>query len=171
VIDLTTTNALLGILAAVAVLQTTGLIVGAVMVSRAWRRGLERLDQIERGLEEKLAPAAARAQVVFDRLDRVTERVDAGAEKLDHALAVTARGAGVAMAAVNGNVRRTAMLAAAVASGGRAALRAWRAGAARQPRREPVFLPSSVTAARVPSGPVNHNTHSRTEEHHVSIRG
>jgi hypothetical protein len=170
VIDLTTTNALLGILAAVAVLQTTGLIVGAVMVSRAYQRGLERLEQIERELEEKLAPAAARAQMVFDRLDRVTERVDAGAEKLDHALAVTARGAGVAMAAVNGNVRRTAMLAAAVASGGRAALRAWRAGATRrQPRREPVFLPASVTAARVPSGPVNHNPLSRTEEHHVSI--
>jgi hypothetical protein len=164
VIDLTTTNVLLGILATVAVLQTAGLIVGAMMVSRAYRRGLERVEEIERGIEQAVAPMAARAQVVFDRIDRVSERVDVGAEKLDNALSVTARGAELALMTVNGKVRHTAALATALASGGRAALRAWRSGASRRTRdvvsRETV---SSIVA------PINNNLHRTTEEHHVSI--
>jgi hypothetical protein len=163
VIDLTTTNVLLGILATVAVLQTAGLIIGAVMLSRAYRRGLERVEEIERGIEQAVAPMAARAQVVFDRIDRVSERVDVGAEKLDNALSVTARGAELALMTVNGKVRHTAALASALASGGRAALRAWRSGSRRPRDVASRDVVSSIVA------PINNNLHRTTEEHHVSI--
>jgi hypothetical protein len=160
VIDLTTTNVLLGILAAVAVLQMIGMIAGAVFVSRAYRRGMERVEQIERNIEEKVNPAVVRAQSVIDRLDRLSERAEAGAEKLDRALAVTARGAEIALTAVNGRVHRTATLAAALAKGGRAALSAWRDSTTRRSSRPALYI----------AAPVTHNPH-RTEEHHVSIRG
>jgi hypothetical protein len=172
VIDLTTTNVLLGILAAVSVLQMTGLIVFAVKAWGAYQRGLERIDALERKAEQALAPFAERASVILDRVDRVSERVDHGTEKLDHALAVTSQGAQLAMTAVNGNVQRTAAFAAALASGGRAAIRAWRARGAeraaadahretngRGPRVAP--MPAAVS----PSAHIN----PHTEESHVSI--
>ena len=169
--DLTTTNVLLGILAGVAVLQMMGLIVGGVMAWRAYRHGVERVEAIERQVEEMLAPLAARAGTIMDRVDRVSARVDHGTETLDHALAVTGQGAQIAMSVVNGNVQRTAAFAAALASGGRAALRAWRArGAAARDRRlthgsSPLALASA--RADTPSSPyVNHH---RTEDSHVSI--
>lgn len=156
-IDLTTTNVLLGIVAAVAVLQMIGIIVIVVVAARAYRHVLERVDEVE----QALTPVVARAQVLIDRVDRVSARVDEGTERLESALAVTARGAELAMTTVNGNVKRTAAFVAAVATGGRAALHAWRASAGRR-RRRSHELPSLP--------PVNANL-DPTEEHHVPIRG
>lgn len=165
-IDLTTTNLFLGILAGVAVVELLALITAGVMMRRAWQRGVERVDAFERRLdvfeqraEQMMAPLAARAGAIMDHVERVSARVDHGAEKLDRALAVTGRGAEIALTAVNGNLQRTATLAAALASGGRAALRAWRSnGSARAPR------PTSV--GRVPA----HTPTTRdTEEPYVSI--
>lgn len=146
--DLTTTNVLLGILAVVSVLQMTMLIAGGLMARNALRRGLERMDALEHQVEQALHPLASRASVILDRMDRVSTRIDHGTETLESALAVTSHGAQIAMTAVNGNVQKTAAFAAALASGGRAALRAWRG-----------------RGAAVSSHPIN----QRTEEFHVSI--
>lgn len=170
-IDLTTTNALLGVLTGVALLQMAGLIVGGVLAWRAWNRGIARLDAIEQQVEETLRPFAARAETILARVDRVSERVDVGTERLDHALAVTGHGAHLAMTAVNGNVQRTAAFAAALASGGRAALHAWRAGRDRRRRERLVSDGAPVGPAlepRVASLSPYVNPH-RTEESHVSI--
>jgi hypothetical protein len=183
VADLTTTNVLLGILAGVALLQLAGLIVGAVQARRAYQRGVERIESLERHVEHTLAPFAARAQVILERADRVSERVDQGTEKLDRALAVTSHGAQIALTAVNGNVQRTAAFAAALATGGRAAIRAWRASRGRHRRDLVASNGAAVPAAiepQVESPPRGQSdalaetdapyvNHRRTEESHVSI--
>jgi uncharacterized protein YoxC len=173
VVDLTTTNVLLGILAAVAVVQLTGLIVGGVMAWRAYQRSLDRLEALEQQVQAAVAPLAARVNTVMDRVERITERVDSGAEKLDHALAVTSHGAHIAMNVVNGNVQRTAAIAAALASGGRAALRAWRArGEADRevPLREVASAETRAASVEAPSASSSsYINHHRTEESHVSI--
>lgn len=171
-IDLSTTNLLLGILAGVALVQLVGLIVGGVVAWRTYHRTMERVDVLEQRVQDAISPFVARAGAIIDRLDRVSARVDHGTEKIDHALAVTSHGAQIAMTAVNGNVQRTAALAAALASGGRAAIRAWRgrgepergARPARPPRTLADTQPTIVEAR--PESSINHH---RTEESHVSI--
>jgi hypothetical protein len=171
VVDLTTTNVLLGILAGVALLQMTFLIVGGIFAWRAYNGAAERVDALERKIEDALAPLAARAHAIAERFDRVAERVDTGTEKLDHALAVTSHGAQIAMAAVNGNVQRTAAFAAALARGGRAALRAWRARSeADREARERHAGNGRGALQRVESpSPSSPYIHTPTEESHVSI--
>lgn len=137
VADLTTTNVLLGVLAFVAVLQVVGAVVAVVVVTRAYRQVSQRID----GLERELTPMAARARVIFDRVERVSARVDHGTEQLDIALAATARGAGLVLANVNGRARRAARIVQGVTEGVRAARDAWRARQAR-----PVLLASRSTA-------------------------
>jgi hypothetical protein len=175
-IDLTTTNLLLGILAGVAVLQMSVLIAGGVIAWRTYNRTMDRVEALEQRVQNAVAPLAARASIIMDRLDRVAERVDHGTEKLDYALALTSHGAQVAMTAVNGNVQRTAALAAALASGGRAALRAWRTrGAAdREVRNGHPGSDQAGAASRVPveiqpESSSSYINHHRTEDSHVSI--
>ena len=104
-------------------------------------------------------------QTVLERLDRVSARVDHGTERLDTALTATARGAELAMGAVGGNVRRTAALLSALASGGRVALAAWRAGVRRGQGRSLNAVPARIDPVLTRTPVV-----TQTEEtHHASI--
>src|SRR5438093_8248178 len=71
-IDLTTTNLLLGILAAVSVLEALGLIglfVGALLLARRLRKALEDIEA------RQIAPAAARVNAILDDVQGVTTTV------------------------------------------------------------------------------------------------
>jgi hypothetical protein len=148
-VDLTTTNVLLGILAVMAVLQGVGALLAVRAATRAYRQANERIAELERELQ----PLAARARVIFDRVERVSARVDHGTEQLDVALAATARGASLMLANVNSRAVRAARVVRGVASGVRAARDAWRSRDVR-----PVVLTST---------PRVHN--SNLEDQHVSI--
>jgi uncharacterized protein YoxC len=154
--DLTTTNVLLVVVALMAVLQAVAATVAVVAVTRTYRRLVARVDHIERDL----TPIASRALVILDRMDRITQRVDEGTEKLDTALAATTRGATIALGLVNGRVKRTAALVTGIVRGFKAARDTWRARSARAPLRlveRPIVLPqhanSASNVARLEAGP------------------
>ena len=114
-------------------------------------------SEIERGLEEKLAPVggAGPGDVRSPRSRvraRRRRRREARSRARGHGARRRARaGRGERQRASHRDARRRRWPAAV-------ARRCARGARARpQPRREPVVLPSSVTAARVPSGPVNRN--------------
>ncbi|MEQ1573377.1 MAG: hypothetical protein ABL993_03945 [Vicinamibacterales bacterium] len=81
--DLTTTNVLLGILAAVSVLEALGLVglfaAGYVLV----RRLLKVIDGIE---SRQIAPAAARVNAILDDVHDVTTTVKSGVDSIDNSL-------------------------------------------------------------------------------------
>jgi|CXWL01.1.fsa_nt_gi pyrimidine operon attenuation protein/uracil phosphoribosyltransferase len=81
--DLTTTNVLLGILAAVSVLEVLGLIglfaAGIVMAKRLLRA----IDGIE---SRQIAPAAARVNAILDDVRDMTATVKSGVEGVDNSI-------------------------------------------------------------------------------------
>ena len=84
--NLDTTNVLLGIMAAVSVLEALLLIgvgVGALMVYR-------RVMTLVTGIEERqIAPAMARVNVILDNLKNVSATVKQETERVDHAIRAT----------------------------------------------------------------------------------
>jgi hypothetical protein len=84
--NLDTTNVLLGIMAAVSVLEALLLIgvgVGALMV---YRRVMTLVNGIE---ERQIAPAMARVNVILDNLKNVSATVKQETERVDHAIRAT----------------------------------------------------------------------------------
>ena len=81
--DLTTTNALLGIMAAVSVLEAlaiAGLLLGGFLIYR-------RLGRLLGGIEERhVAPAAARVNAILDDVKGVTSVVKHAAEGAESGL-------------------------------------------------------------------------------------
>jgi len=82
-VDLTTTNVLLGIMAAVSVLQglaVAGLLLGGFLIYR-------RLGRLLNGIEERhVAPAAARVNAILDDVKGVTSVVKNAAESAESGL-------------------------------------------------------------------------------------
>jgi pyrimidine operon attenuation protein/uracil phosphoribosyltransferase len=81
--DLETTNVLLGIMAAVAVLEglvLIGLGIGGFMV---YRRVMTVVNEIE---EKRIAPIAAKVNAILEDVRGVTARVEAQAARVDHAI-------------------------------------------------------------------------------------
>lgn len=81
--DLTTTNVLLGIMAAVSVLEAVAaaaVLVGALLV---YRRVLQVVDRIE---ERQVAPAVARVNAILDDVKGVTSAVRQETGRLDRFL-------------------------------------------------------------------------------------
>lgn len=83
-VDLTTTNVLLGILAAVSLLEgfaVIGLFVGAYLV---YRRVMATISGIE---ERQVAPAAARVNAILDDLQSITGFAKGGARRANRVAA------------------------------------------------------------------------------------
>jgi hypothetical protein len=85
--NLTTTNTLLAVIAAVSVLQALVLLAAAVLGYGLYRRTMQTLREIE---ERQIAPLAERVQMLIARLDAVladvkdvTGRVTRGTERLN----------------------------------------------------------------------------------------
>lgn len=82
-VNLETTNLLLGILAAVSVLEALALIGAGIMGYRLYARAMETMEQVER---RQVAPVAARVQEILADVKGVTARVRQETERVDDAL-------------------------------------------------------------------------------------
>ncbi len=81
--DLTTTNMLLGILAAVAVLEALaaiGLFVGGFFAVRRLRKAIDGIES------RQIAPAAARVNAILDDVQGVTATVKSRVEGMDESV-------------------------------------------------------------------------------------
>jgi hypothetical protein len=128
-VDLTTTNWILGVIAFVSVLEAIALIGAGVFGWRAYRELMAQIRVIQ---TRHAAPLASKAEalmgrvvVIADKVDRITDRIDLGTERVQDAVHATARSAEAAISKVNGSVRRTADVAVAAAKGIRAAVDAF----------------------------------------------
>ncbi len=84
--NLDTTNVLLGIMAAVSVLEALLLIGVGVAALMVYRRVMTLVNGIE---ERQIAPAMARVNVILDNLKNVSATVKQETERVDHAIRAT----------------------------------------------------------------------------------
>lgn len=81
--DLTTTNVLLGIMAAVSLLEAIAVLGAIVAIALIYRQVTRLVSGIE---ERQIAPAAARVNAILDDVKGVTSTVTQQAGRLDHVL-------------------------------------------------------------------------------------
>jgi hypothetical protein len=84
--ELGTTNLLLGIMAAVSVLEALVIIGMGVAGFMAYRKVMVLVDGIE---TRQVAPAMARVNAILDDVKTVTVKVMEGTERIDHAMHIT----------------------------------------------------------------------------------
>lgn len=81
--ELGTTNLLLGIMAAVSVLEALALIGGGVMAYRMYTRAMTAIQDLE---HRHVAPLTARVNEVLADVKTITARVSTETERVDHAI-------------------------------------------------------------------------------------
>ena len=84
--DLTTTNVLLGVMAAVSLLEALVVVGVGVAAWKVYRRVVDLMAGLER---RHVDPAMARVNAILDDVKAVSETVKAEAERVDHAIHVT----------------------------------------------------------------------------------
>ena len=84
--ELATTNLLLGIMAAVSVLEALALIGLGIAGFRAYKQVMEVVNGIE---TRQVAPSVARLNAILDDVKAVSERVKLETERVDHAIHMT----------------------------------------------------------------------------------
>ena len=84
--DLTTTNVLLGIMAAVSLLEALLIVGVGVAAWKVYRRVVDLMAGLER---RHVDPAMARVNAILDDVKAVSETVKTEAERVDHAIHVT----------------------------------------------------------------------------------
>jgi uncharacterized protein YoxC len=140
VVDLTTTNVLLGIMAVVSLLEGVALIAAGVLGMRMYRQLSEQIQTLE---QRHLAPLTARAlplleeakalsvqaspliddaKALMKTLQRTTERVEHSLARMDEAVQGTIDTAEHAVDRVQGGVRKTAGTVIGVVRGVRTAI-------------------------------------------------
>lgn len=85
-IDLGTTNLLLGIMAAVSIIEVICLLGGGIVGFMVYRRVMQLVNELE---QRQLAPAMARVNDILDDVKGVTTRVNVEAERVDHVIRET----------------------------------------------------------------------------------
>ncbi len=85
-IDLGTTNLLLGIMAVVSIIEVVCLIGGGIVGFVMYRRAMQILSELE---QRQVAPAMARVQDILADVKGVTGRINEEAERVDHAIRET----------------------------------------------------------------------------------
>jgi hypothetical protein len=89
--SLATTNVLLGIMAAVSVIEIIVLVAAAIFGYRAYSRVMHTLDSLE---TRHVAPLTARTSAILDDVKSLTARAESGAGSLELQLRERARRAG-----------------------------------------------------------------------------
>lgn len=118
-VDLTTTNILLGVMAAVSVLEAIVLIVGGVM---AWRFYAQVNGQIQVIEEQHVRPLRAQTMAILETVQRIASHVEHSTNRVDAAVQGTVERAENAADAVHNGARRTATTVVGVARGVRTAI-------------------------------------------------
>lgn len=126
--NLDTTNLLLGIMAAVSVLEAIVIIALGVFAYRAYAKVVSLVEDIE---QRHVAPLVARANAIMDDVKEVTERVSEQTGRVDHAIRSTIDRVDDTADRVKTNVRLKASRAIGVVRGIRAAIEAFLAGGSR----------------------------------------
>jgi uncharacterized protein YoxC len=125
-IDLTTTNVLLGIMAVVSVLEALALIAAGVMGLRLYRQTTEQIKQVTdqvKVLEQRhVEPLAAQATSILQTVQRIAARVEHSTTRVDSVVDSTVHGAEVAVDRVQGGMRKTAGTVVGVVRGVRTAI-------------------------------------------------
>jgi methyl-accepting chemotaxis protein len=117
--NLETTNLLLGIMAAVSVLQALVLIGAAVAGYLAYRKVMRTVDELE---TRQLAPITAKVNDILLDVKSVSARVSQQTERVDQAIAGTMERVDETAERVRSNVRQRAGRAVGIVQGLRAAL-------------------------------------------------
>lgn len=117
--DLGTTNVMLGIMAAVSVLEALVIIGGAVAGYLIYKRVMALVNGIE---ERQVAPAMARVNAILDDAKIVSERVREEAERVDTAIKTTMDRVDDTADRVRSNVRAKTSRIVGIVRGARVAL-------------------------------------------------
>jgi hypothetical protein len=126
--NLGTTNLMLGIMAAVSVLEALVVIGLAVAGFMVYRRVTKLVDDLER---RQVAPAMARVNAILDDVKEVSGKVRGEAERVDHAVRATMNRVDDTKDRVRSNVRSTTRRIVGVLRGVRVALEAMLNGQSR----------------------------------------
>jgi uncharacterized protein YoxC len=125
-IDLTTTNVLLGIMAVVSVLEALALIAAGVMGMRLYRQTTEQIQQVTdqvKVLEQRhVEPLAAQATAILQTVQRIAARVEHSTTRVDSVVDSTVHSAEAAVDRVQGGMRKTAGTVVGVVRGVRTAI-------------------------------------------------
>jgi uncharacterized protein YoxC len=139
-VDLTTTNVLLGIMAVVSVLEAIALIVAGVMGMRMYSQLSEQIQAVEarhltpltnrmlplvdeaKTLATQAGPVIEEAKMVMQRVQRIAERAEHSLTRVDGAVQGTIDTAEHTVEKVQGGVRRTAGTVVGVVRGVRTAI-------------------------------------------------
>jgi hypothetical protein len=123
--DLGTTNLLLGIMAAVSVLEALLIVGFAIVGYRLYSRTLQTIGELE---ARQVAPLVARVNYILDDVKDVTRRVNEQAERVDQAIKGTIERVDETADRVRGNVKARAGTVAGVVRGVRAAIESFLTG-------------------------------------------
>jgi uncharacterized membrane protein required for colicin V production len=118
-VDLTTTNVLLGVMAVVSVLEAIALMVGAVMAYRFYQRVNVQLQVLE---EQHVRPLRAQASAILETVQRISSHVEHSTDRVDAAVQGTMERAELAVDTVHNGARRTAGTVVGVLRGVRTAI-------------------------------------------------
>lgn len=121
-IDLTTTNVLLGIMAFVSLLEAAALIAAGVMGMRLYRQMTAQIEALE---QRHVMPLAAQATTILETVQRISARVEHSTSRVDAAVEGTMQRAELAVDRVQGGVRKTTGTLVGVVRGVRTAIEAF----------------------------------------------
>jgi hypothetical protein len=137
--SLDTTNILLGIMAAVSVLQALVLIAAGIMGFRMYGEAMRRLREIE---ERQVDPLMQRVNAILGDVKSVTARVNQETERIDHAVRDTMGRVDETAERVRTNVRYKVNNVIGVARGLRAIIEEWLGGRTRRQPSAPAQGPA-----------------------------
>lgn len=138
--DLGTTNLLLGIMAAVMVIEAMAIIGGAIVGFGVYRRVMQIVERLER---RQMGPAIARVNDILDDVKGVTGLVSTEAGRLDETIHVT-------IDRVDARMRRGTARVRAVWHGIRTAVRVFLSGAEPRPSAAATTRHGSIEQGRQP---------------------
>jgi hypothetical protein len=118
-VDLTTTNILLGVMALVSVLEALALIVGGVMAYRVYQRVNGQLTVLE---EQHVRPLRAQASAILETVQRISSHVEHSTDRVDAAVQGTMERAELAATRVQAGAKRTAGTVVGIVRGVRTAV-------------------------------------------------
>lgn len=104
-VDLTTTNILLGVMALVSVLEALALLVGGVMAYRVYQRVNGQLTVLE---EQHVRPLRAQASAILETVQRISSHVEHSTDRVDSVVQGTMERAEFAATKVQAGAMRTA---------------------------------------------------------------
>lgn len=128
--DLETTNLLLGIMAAVSVLQAVMLIGTGVVVFLVYKRVMRLANSVE---ERHVAPAMLRVHAILDDVKGVTATVKEETQRVDQAIQKTIGRVDDTVGRLRGNVRATAIRVVGLMRGLRAVIETLHSESRRDP--------------------------------------